>query len=57
MRLKGGHFGYSGNCVAVTQDVGDFVSTLPRDLLSVHLSIVMLVYAGAEEEAPKSLEF
>ena len=38
IRLKGGNFGYSGNCVAVTQDVGHFVTKLPRDLLATHLS-------------------
>ena len=55
VRLKGGNFGYSGNCVAVTQDIGHFVTKLPRDLSSTHLSIIMPVHAGAYEEAPRSL--
>jgi hypothetical protein len=54
-RLKGGNFGYNGNCVAVTQDIGLFVSKLPRNLISTHLSIAMPFHAGSSDEDPKSL--
>ena len=54
-RLKGGNFGYSGNCVAVTQDIGLFVSKLPLSLISTQLSLAMPFYAGSTDEAPKSL--
>ena len=54
-RLKGGNFGYSGNCVAVTQDIGLFVSKLPRNLINTQLSIAMPFYADSSDEAPKSL--
>ena len=53
-RLKGGSFGYSGNVVAVTQDIGGFVNLLPRRLSEVELTIVMPFYSR-DEEAPKSL--
>ncbi len=55
LRLKGGNFGYTGNCVAVTQDIGQLVSRLPRNLIKTHLSIMMPFRANSSEEAPKSL--
>jgi hypothetical protein len=54
-RLKGGNFGYSGNYVAVTQDVGLFVSKIPRQMSRTHLSIAMPFHAVSSDEAPKSL--
>ncbi len=54
VRLKGGQLGYSGNCVAVTQDLGPFVSKLPRHIEDTHLTIVV-PFCDATDEAPKSL--
>ena len=54
VRLKGGQLGYSGNCVAVTQDIGPFVSKLPRNIEDTHLTIVV-PFCNATDEAPKSL--
>ncbi len=52
--LKGGNFGYSGNVVAVTQDLQAFVTKLPRHLIDVNYSIVLPFY---DEDAivPKCL--
>ena len=55
IRLKGGNFGYSGNVVAVTQDLQAFVTKLPRHLIDVNYSIVLPSY---DEDAivPKCLQ-
>jgi hypothetical protein len=56
-RLKGGNFGYSGNCVAVTQDIGLFVSQTPRQLSRTHLLIAMPFHAVSSDEAPNCCFF
>ena len=55
IRLKGGNFGYSGNVVAVTQDLQDFVTKLPRQLIDVNYSIVMPVF-DENVAVPKCLQ-
>ena len=54
IRLKGGSLGYTGNCVAVTQDLQTFVTKLPRSICDTHLTIVV-PFCNATDEAPKSL--
>ena len=52
IRLKGGSLGYSGNCVAVTQDLQTFVTK--RSICDTNLTIVV-PFCNATDEAPKSL--
>ena len=47
--LKGGSFGYSGDVVAVTQDIGRFVNLLPGRLSEVESTIVMPFYRKFEK--------
>jgi ATP-dependent DNA helicase PIF1 len=54
IRLKGGSLGYTGNCVAVTQDIQSFVTKLPRLICETNITIVM-PSVDLNGEAPKSL--
>ena len=54
IRLKGGSLGYTGNCVAVTQDLQTFVTKLPRSICETNITIVM-PSVDLNGEAPKSL--
>jgi hypothetical protein len=53
IRLKGGSLGYTGNCVAVTQDLQTFVTKLPRSICETNITIVM-PSVDLNDEAPKS---
>jgi hypothetical protein len=55
IRLKGGNFGYSGNVVAVTQDLQAFETKLPRHLIDVNNSIVLPFY-DQDAIVPKCLQ-